>query len=118
MVVKAGRQITFMTDISAAVSSTGDGAVITVEVTAGARRALFPSGYNEWRKALGCSVKAPAREGRANREVIAIIAETLGVPGMNVHILSGESSSIKKIMVAGADPRSVMGRLTAALDGA
>jgi hypothetical protein len=118
VVVKAGRQITIMTDISAAVSSSGDGVVITIEVTAGAKRAVFPSGYNEWRKALGCLVKAPALKGKANREVIAIVAATLGVPATNVRILSGETSPIKKIMVKGADHGVVMSGLTVALGDA
>ncbi len=114
---KPGDTCTFiMPDISAAVSNTDDGAVLTIEVTAGAKRALFPSGYNEWRKALGCSVRAPAQEGKANRDVIAIIARTLDVPRRDVRILSGETSSIKKILVAGAEPVDIARRLTRALE--
>jgi uncharacterized protein (TIGR00251 family) len=119
VVVKAGRHITgtfIMTDISPAVSRTDDGAVLTIEVSAGAKRAVFPSGYNEWRKAVGCSVRAPAQEGKANREVIAIIAETLGIPRKNVRILSGETSSLKRVQVEGEDPGELVRQLTRALD--
>jgi uncharacterized protein (TIGR00251 family) len=104
-----------MTDISPAVSWNEEGAVLTIEVSAGAKRAVFPSGYNEWRKAVGCSVRAPAQEGKANREVIAIIAETLGTPRRSVRILAGETSSLKKILVEGTDPGVLVSRLTLAL---
>ncbi|NYT21517.1 MAG: YggU family protein [Methanomicrobiales archaeon] len=105
-----------MTDITAAVSHTTDGVVLTIEVYAGAKRASFPSGYNEWRKAVGCSVQAPAKEGKANRDVVAIIADTLDIPRRNVRILSGETSSIKRILIEGVDPAELIRLLTAALD--
>jgi len=105
-----------MTDISPAVSWNEDGAVLTIEVSAGAKRAVFPSGYNEWRKAVGCSVRAPAQEGKANREVIAIIAETLGTPRRKVRILAGETSSLKRVLIEGSDPGALVSQLTHALD--
>jgi uncharacterized protein (TIGR00251 family) len=105
-----------MTDISPAVSRTDNGTVLTIEVSAGAKRAEFPSGYNEWRKAIGCSVRAPAQEGKANREVIAIIAETLGTPRNNVRILSGETSSLKRVLVEGENPRELVCQLIRALE--
>ncbi len=105
-----------MTDISPAVLRTDDGAVLTIEVSAGSKRAVFPSGYNEWRRAVGCSVQAPAQEGKANREVIAIIAETLGTPRNKVRILSGETSSLKRVLVEGEDRGELVRRLNRALD--
>ena len=105
-----------MIDISPAVSQTDDGAVLTIEVSAGAKRAVFPSGYNEWRTAVGCSVRAQAQEGKANREVIAIIAETLGTPRRNVRILAGETSSLKRVLVEGLDQEELVRQLTLALD--
>lgn len=95
---------------------TDNGAVLTIEVSPGAKRAVFPSGYNTWRKALGCSVRAPAQEGKANREVIAIIAERLEISRRYVRILSGETSSIKRILIEGVDPAELIRLLTAALD--
>jgi len=105
-----------MTDISPAVSWNEEGAVLTIEVSAGAKRAVFPSGYNEWRKAVGCFVRAPAQEGKANREVIVIIAETLGIPRRKVRILAGETSSLKKVLVEGSDPGVLVSQLTLAMD--
>jgi hypothetical protein len=105
-----------MTDISAAVSPTANGAILCIEVSAGAKRALFPSGYNEWRKALGCSVRSPAQAGKANREVITAIAAVLDVPPRNVRILSGETSSIKRVLIEGCTPADLIDRLGGALE--
>jgi len=83
------------------------GTLIAIEVTAGARTSLFPSGYNEWRKTIGCRVSAPALEGRANKAVIAVIAETLDTSLSSVTISSGATSSLKKVLVTGMEKDTV-----------
>jgi len=93
-----------MTDISPALSSSDKGNIITIEVTAGSKNACFPAGYNAWRKAVGCRVRAPALEGRANKEVIAVVSEVVGIEKTCVRILSGSASPIKKILVEGLTP--------------
>jgi uncharacterized protein (TIGR00251 family) len=45
-------------------------------------------------------VKEPAREGKANRAVIKLLAEHFGVPKSQVRILSGFKSRNKVIEVA------------------
>jgi uncharacterized protein (TIGR00251 family) len=98
-------------DISGAVSEERQGVVIAIEVTAGAKEAVFPSGYNEWRRTIGCRVPAPALEGRANKAVIALIAGKLGVPAASVSILSGAVSSWKRVLVAGIGKQDLLVRL-------
>jgi hypothetical protein len=93
-----------MTDISPALSSSDEGTIITIEVTAGSKNACFPAGYNAWRKAVGCRVRAPAHEGRANKEVIAVVSEMIGIEKRRVRILSGSMSPIKKVLVEGMTP--------------
>ena len=100
-----------MPDISGAVSEERQGIVIAIEVTAGAKEAVFPSGYNEWRRTIGCRVPAPALEGRANKAVITLIAGKLGVPASSVSILSGQSSSQKRVLVTGIGKKELIGRL-------
>jgi uncharacterized protein len=100
-----------MTDITPALSSSDKGTIITIEVTAGSKNACFPAGYNAWRKAVGCRVRAPALEGRANKEVIAVISELIGIEKTRIRILSGSMSPVKKILVEGMTPdqlRSVL----------
>jgi len=90
-----------MTDIREAVRTEEDGITITIDVTAGAKKDFFPSGYNEWRKAIKCSVSAPAVGGRANKAIIELISGSLGISKSSVSIVQGMTSSIKRVHIAG-----------------
>ncbi|MCE5298095.1 MAG: DUF167 family protein [Methanoregulaceae archaeon] len=103
-----------MTDIMPALTSSDKGTIITIEVTAGSKKASFPAGYNEWRKALGCMVRAPALEGRANKEVIAVISERIGIEKTRISIISGRTAPIKKILVEGMTPDQIRSALSVA----
>jgi uncharacterized protein (TIGR00251 family) len=94
-------------DISQAFSPSKDGTVITVEVSAGTRRNCFPSGFNPWRKAIGCQVTALPLEGKANKAVIENIAVALNIPLSRVRIVSGSTSTTKRILVMGVDCREI-----------
>ena len=100
-----------MPDIADALSEDRQGTLITIEVTAGARTSAFPAGYNEWRRAIGCRVTAPALDGRANRAVITLIAERFTVSPARVHIQSGASSSQKRVLVEGMVRMDLLERL-------
>jgi uncharacterized protein (TIGR00251 family) len=89
----------------------GHGTVIAIEVSPGAKSALFPAGYNEWRKAIGCRVTAPAVDGKANKAVIALISATIGVPASAVSIVSGLTSSQKRVRIAGVIRAQLVGQL-------
>ncbi|HRD25592.1 MAG TPA: DUF167 domain-containing protein [Methanoculleus sp.] len=84
-----------------AVSETPDGVTIALDVTAGAKRSLFPAGYNEWRRSIRCQVAAPAVGGRANRAVIDLLAKTFEVSRGNVTIVAGHASSSKVVAISG-----------------
>jgi uncharacterized protein (TIGR00251 family) len=75
--------------------------VMALSVTANARTDTFPAGYNTWRKTILCQVRAPAEGGRANRALLDMIAETIHVPKTALCILSGHTSSLKRIRVEG-----------------
>jgi len=97
-----------MPGIAEALSEAGNGTVIAIEVTAGGKKEVFPAGYNEWRKMIGCRVSAPALEGRANRAVIELVAATLGRPVAAVSLLSGSTSPQKRILVEGMSRKEVL----------
>jgi len=102
-----------MTDITPALSSSDKGTIITIEVSAGSSKACFPAGYNTWRKAVGCRVRAPALEGRANKEVIAVISEKIGIEKTRISIISGTTSPVKKILVEGMTADQLRSALSA-----
>jgi uncharacterized protein (TIGR00251 family) len=91
-----------------AVLETKGGGIITIEVTAGSKCDAFPSTFNEWRKTIGCRVTAPAREGRANQAVVAVIAATLNISESAVSIQSGVSSPIKRVLVQGKSKPDIL----------
>lgn len=96
-----------MGSLADAVTGTKDGVTLSVEVSAGTDRDLFPSRFNPWRNTIGCRVSAPALDGRANRNVVALIATVLSVPPADVEIVSGQSSTVKRVLVRHADPGTI-----------
>jgi uncharacterized protein (TIGR00251 family) len=100
-----------MPDIADALMEDRHGTLISLEVTAGAKTSAFPAGYNEWRKAIGCRVTAPAVDGKANRAVITLIAERFGVSPARVHIRTGAASSQKRVLVEGMGRNELLGFL-------
>lgn len=51
--------------------------------------------------ALKVAVAAPPEKGRANKALLAVLAEFFGVPRRDVVIISGEASRDKRVEVAG-----------------
>jgi uncharacterized protein (TIGR00251 family) len=101
----------FMPDIADALVEERNGTIISIDVTAGSKTELFPAGYNEWRKAIGCRVTAQALEGKANKAILALIAGTLDLPLSSISILSGATSSQKRVLIAGVAKSDLVLRL-------
>jgi len=89
----------------------GKGVRLRLRVSAGAsrRRVLGVHGG-----ALKLSVKAPPEKGRANRDVLALVAEAFGLATSDVEILSGEASPDKVVRLA-LSPREAAVRWRSAL---
>jgi uncharacterized protein len=100
-----------MPDISDALFEDRHGVVIAIEVTAGAKTSAFPAGYNGWRNMIGCRVSAQAVEGKANKAVITLVAQSLDLPPASVSILSGSTDSRKRILVTGITRKELLERL-------
>ncbi len=89
--------------------------MITLDVSAGSKKNSFPAGYNPWRHALVCQVAAPPLEGKANRAIVALVAETLGVPASAVGLAAGATSTIKRVEVRGISRDRVIELLSSLL---
>jgi uncharacterized protein (TIGR00251 family) len=81
-------------------------------VQPGAKKSLF-AGITEGR--LRIRVAAPAVENRANRALVAFVAEALGLKPAKVALLSGESGRLKRLLVE-AQEEPDWTRLTATED--
>ena len=91
-----------MDSITDAITDTDGGAVIELEVSAASRRDRFPAGYNAWRHAIRIEVRAPPAGGKANRAVVESIASALRLPQSRITILTGHTSTQKRVRVEGA----------------
>ena len=106
-----------MADISAALAATSLGTIVTVEVTTGCKSDSFPAGYNPWRKALGCQISAQPINGKANIAIIGLVASVLNVSKRDISIVTGTTSSQKKILVRGISTDEVKSKLETLIPG-
>ncbi|RXH19859.1 DUF167 domain-containing protein [Bradyrhizobium guangzhouense] len=94
--------------------SSADGISIALRVTPrGGRDGIDGiEQLSDGRCVLKLRVRAVADGGEANRAVLALLAKSLGVPKASVSLLSGATSRLKQVAIAG-DPA----RLADALRG-
>lgn len=80
---------------------------IALKVTPGARRNEilgWEEDYPQIGRVLRVKIAAPPVEGKANKEIVAFMAKTLGIPKSSVELLHGSTGRIKLIQVPdGAD---------------
>lgn len=75
-----------------------DGIRFAIKVVPGASRDRVVGALGH---ALKIAVSKPPEGGAANRAVVALLAETLGVPTSQVHVVRGHTSPRKEILVTG-----------------
>lgn len=71
----------------------GRACILSVRAQPGARRAGFSG---TWNGMLKIAVTAPPEQGRANHDLVEVIAHTLGLRRSQVTLVSGELSRTKK----------------------
>jgi uncharacterized protein (TIGR00251 family) len=77
-----------------------DGTYIDLDVSPGSGSQAF-RGYDEWRKRIKISVRAEARDGRANSELTTFLGKILKVPPRRISITSGQTTNQKRVFVEG-----------------
>jgi len=106
-----------MVDISDALVVSSRGTIIAIEVSAGSKSDVFPSGYNPWRKAVCCHISALPVGGKANIAIAGLIASVLDISRTDVSIVTGAASSQKKVLVRGRSVEEVKSRLEPIIPG-
>ena len=94
-----------------------DGAIINVFVTPGAQSTIFPTGYNKWRRCIEIKVNSPAKDNRANKDVIKSIADFLDKPVEDVFVVSGIKNRSKTVLIKGISAEAISERLKESLNG-
>lgn len=82
----------------------GDCILLPVQAQAGARRDAI-GGVHDGR--LKVSVVQAAEKGKANREIIRLLAKSLGVSRSQVSLRLGETASRKQFAISGVDETQV-----------
>ncbi len=68
-------------------------------------------GYDEWRGRFRVAVRAPPERGKANEEVVEVVAAALGVPPSAVRVVRGHTSRRKTVEVQGLTDGEIARRL-------
>ena len=82
---------------------------LRLRVTPGSRKARV---IGEHGGALKVHVTEPPEKGRANKGVITLLAEALGVPEREIELVSGHASHDKRVAITGIDEDTVRKRLS------
>ncbi|MGH7545961.1 MAG: DUF167 domain-containing protein [Gemmatimonadota bacterium] len=88
-------------------SADGDSVTFAIHVQPRASRAGIAGLHGD---ALKVRVTAPPEGGRANDEVVRVLADALGVPRSAVEILAGHTSRRKRVRVRGVTAEQVAAR--------
>jgi hypothetical protein len=75
----------------------GEGTRLRLRVSAGASRSRVSGAHGG---ALKLSVAAAPEKGKANREVVRLVAATFGLPAREVELVAGETSPDKVVRLS------------------
>lgn len=90
--------------------------LIDIEVTPGTKTFQVPSGYNTWRKRIEVRLSEAAQKGKANKQLLELLASVLGVKASEVTLVSGPTSHRKTVHVRGMDMKQVLELLSSLVD--
>jgi len=90
------------------VDQTPEGAAFNVKVIAGASCRGVAGTHGD---ALKVKVRAVREKGRANKAVVSLLADFVGVPKAAVHLTGGAASTLKRIVIAGISVNELNRRL-------
>jgi uncharacterized protein (TIGR00251 family) len=100
-------------DLSSAVRDVPGGVELSVFCQPKAARSALVGMHGG---ALKAKVKAPPVAGKANLELLDLLARALALPRGRLTLLSGEQSRNKRVRVDGVDAATALGALLAALE--
>lgn len=93
---------------SVAITDHADGCVLPVRAQPGARKAGV---LGEQAGSLKVAVTAPPEDGRANKALLELLREMLGLKRSQVELLSGATSREKRFLIRGVRKEQIAVRL-------
>lgn len=96
------------TSFEKAIKETKDGIAIDLEVTPVSKKACFPAGYNQWRERIEIKLTSVAQKGKANGQLIEIVAGFFNIGQRDITIGSGAKSSKKTVIIDGIEQKQAV----------
>ncbi len=94
-----------------------DGTILNIAVKPDCNSVVFPAGFNSWRKRLEIEVKSPAKDNKANKDIIKTLAAFFETPVNSVYVVSGTKKRNKTVLIKGVTSKYVSSKLRDSLDG-
>lgn len=105
-----------MKDIEKAVKDQQDGVFLNLFVIPNSNNALFPAGYNEWRKTIEIRICSPAKDNKANMDVIKTLAGFFNKKIMDVLIVNGNKTKEKTVLIKNISKGDVVNKIKESLN--
>ena len=84
--------------------TTNSGIILSIRTQPGSSKNRI---IGEYGGRLKLAVTAAPEKGKANKAVIELLADTLHIHESSIHIISGESSRDKRLMIKGLTPEDI-----------
>jgi uncharacterized protein (TIGR00251 family) len=89
-----------------------EGVIVPVRAQPGARKNAV---LGEQNGALKLAVTAPADQGKANKALLELLCDSLGLKRSQVELLKGDKSRDKRFLIRGLNLAEIQGRLAVLL---
>jgi uncharacterized protein (TIGR00251 family) len=89
--------------------------LLAVKVVPNSSRTQIAGTLGKPPTALKIKVTQPPEDGRANRAVMELLAETLGIASSQIKLVSGQTHPQKTLQIAGVTLEEAMSRLLPAV---
>lgn len=86
-------------DVTSAVEEQHNGILLRIRVTTGSDAARFPAGYDQWRKCVEATVTAAPERGKANRELLELMATFFDLAADEIALAYGHTSREKGVLI-------------------
>ena len=84
----------------------GEDVTLTVKVVPGSSRTQIAGRYGDM---LKVKIAAPPEKGKANKELLCFLAAQLNVRPKDIEIQTGQTGSVKTLLLKGVTKRDVQG---------
>jgi uncharacterized protein (TIGR00251 family) len=90
------------------------GVILPVRAHAGARKNGV---FGEHNGMLRVAVTAAPEKGKANKAIVAVLSDALGIPKSSIELVAGETSSQKRFLIVGGTIDSIRSAIERAIPG-